>query len=121
LSSTFAGLIFSPIGSHGSNRGSLLNLYRDLIAFRRETPALSGRDFVPLATNGGMLAFERNKAGHRLRIAPSMGPQTQSFAFGNRWRVAISTLRDRAGEPLPGSVTLRPHEGLIAEYGGELC
>jgi alpha-glucosidase len=106
----------ADVEAQQSNPRSLLNLYRDLIALRRETPALIGGDFVPLATKGDVLAYERSKSGQRLRIALNIGAHKQTFPFEGRWKLAISTFRDRTGEDLSANVELRPHEGLIAEF-----
>jgi alpha-glucosidase len=93
---------------------SLLNLYRDLISFRRDNPALIGGRFVPLAGCADVLGYERCHSDQRFRIALNMSDREQRFAFDEQWRVAISTLRDRAGEKISGNAVLRPHEGLIA-------
>ena len=112
-----------PLGEHTNpldvaqqrtDRNSLLNLYRDLIAFRRNNPALIGGDFIPLATCGDVLAYERSAAGQRFRIALNMAGRQQRFPFDGQWTVSISTVRDRSGERLSGTMTLRPHEGVVA-------
>jgi len=95
--------------------GSLLNLYRDLIALRRKSPALIGGELVPLATRGDVLAYERHKSGQKFRIALNMGAKEQRFAFEPQSVVVISTARDKTGDRISGDVLLRPHEGLIAE------
>ena len=107
----------ADVASQQEDGGSLLNLYRDLIALRRKSPALTGGALVPLATRGEVLAYERHSSGQRFRIALNMGPKEQRFPFGHQSKVVISTVRDRAGDMISGDVVLRPHEGFIAEYG----
>ena len=77
-------------------------------------PALIGGDFIPLATCGHVLAYERGAAGKRFRIALNMAGREQRFSFDGQWMVAISTMRDRSGDRLSGTVTLRAHEGVVA-------
>jgi alpha-glucosidase len=94
----------------------LLNLYRDLIGLRRGSPALIRGEFVPLATRGDVLAYERHKSGQRFRIVLNMGKHKQRFPFDRPCKIVISTARDRTGETISSEVALRPHEGIIAEY-----
>ena len=96
---------------------SLLNLYRDLIAFRRDHPALIEGDFVPLSSRGDVLAYERSRSGQRFMVALNMGPQGQQVLFDDEWKVAISTQRGRAGEIVRGTLSLPPHEGVVAGLG----
>jgi alpha-glucosidase len=105
----------ADVASQQEDGGSLLNLYRDLIALRRKSPALIGGAFVPLATRGDVLGYERHESGQRFRMALNMGPREQRFPFDEQFRVVISTVRDRNGERVSGDLLLRPHEGLIAE------
>lgn len=97
-----------------ADRNSLLHLYRDLIALRRDTPALIGGELVPLPTWRDVLVYERHGGGQRLRIALNMGAEEHRIGFDGNWKVMITTVRDRAGEIIYGNVSLRPHEGLIA-------
>ena len=110
-----AGTNPADVAQQQADRNSLLNLYRDLIALRRETPALIGGELVPLPTCRDVLAFERHGGGQRLRIALNMGGKEHRIRFEGDWRVMITTLRDRTGETVSGHLRLRPHEGLIAE------
>ena len=105
----------ADVASQQEDGGSLLNLYRDLIALRRKSPALIGGTFLPLATRGDVLGYERHESGQRFRMALNMGPREQLFPFDEQFRVVISTVRDRNGERVSGDLLLRPHEGLIAE------
>lgn len=106
----------ADVASQQEDSGSLLNLYRDLIGLRRRSPALIGGEFVPLATHGDVLAYERHKSGQRFRIVLNIGKHKQRFPFDRLCKIVISTARDRTGEMISGDVALRPHEGIIAEY-----
>jgi alpha-glucosidase len=107
----------ADVAQQQADRNSLLNLYRDLIALRRQTPALIGGEFVPLPTCRDVLAYERHGGGQRLRVALNMGGDEHRIACEGDWQVMITTFRDRAGETFSGHLTLRPHEGLIARAG----
>jgi alpha-glucosidase len=106
------------VAQQQADRNSLLNLYRDLIAFRRDNPALVGGEFKPLAGRDDVLAFERSAGDQRFRIALNIGGREQKYPFDGQWRVVISTTRDRTGEVVSETATLRPHEGLIARKLG---
>lgn len=105
----------NDVARQRTDRNSLLNLYRDLIALCRETPALIGGELVPLPTCREILEYERHGRGQRLRIALNLSGKKHRIAFDGNWRVMITTFRDRAGETVSGRLTLRPHEGMIAE------
>lgn len=106
------------VAQQQADPNSLLNLYRDMIAFRRNNPALIGGDFVPLASQGDVLAFERRDKDQRFRIALNLAGREQRFPFEGTWKAAISTLRDRSGETVSGTITLRPHEGMVTRLEG---
>lgn len=59
----------------------MLNLYRKLIALRRESPALVEGDYVPLASRSDVLAYERRSARQRFRVALNLGSQDQVFCL----------------------------------------
>jgi alpha-glucosidase len=121
---TASGKPWLPLGtnpdvaSQQRDSHSLLNLYRDLIALRRASPALTGGEIVPLSTCGDVLGYERHGSGERFRIALNLAGRKQQFPCTGEWKIVISTARDRVGEILSGNGVLRPHEGIVARYGG---
>ena len=103
--------------------GSILTLYRRLIALRRDHAALSVGAYVPLGTDGPVLAFERRRGrgGERFAIVLNLGHKPQLFTLApaaNRARVVLSTHLDREGEPVETTLALRPDEGVVLQVEG---
>jgi alpha-glucosidase len=97
------------------DRSSLLWLYRDAIALRRESAALRRGRFAVLEAPEGVLAFERVHERERAVVALNFGERAQVLALGRG--AARGGLRTRFGEPLPSdlsAVELAPSEGLVA-------
>ena len=98
--------------------GSILTLYRRLLAARRAHPALSIGDFALLDTQGDVLAYERRHGAERLIVALNLGSRPHRLAlpdWASECRTLLSTVADAA---LAGdcALTLRPDEGVIT-YG----
>jgi alpha-glucosidase len=72
--------------------GSLLRLTRRLIAFRRDSDALSAGSMAMVEASGMLLAFERSVPGERLLCVFNMGEAVLDFQppAGTRWRIAES-------------------------------
>ncbi|HEV8558819.1 MAG TPA: alpha-amylase family glycosyl hydrolase [Actinophytocola sp.] len=91
--------------------GSVLALYRDLIALRRCEPALSTGDFTLLGAEAGVLSYLRRNhdrtimVGLNLTAAPRDLPATGTIMLGTR--------PGRVGERLTGMVRLRANEGVL--------
>jgi alpha-glucosidase len=93
---------------------SILALHRRLIALRRERLALSVGDYLALAAEGDVLAYERRRGAERLTIVLNLGHEPQAFALAQpASRVLLSTHLDREGEPVGARLALRPDEGVI--------
>jgi alpha-glucosidase len=95
---------------------SILNLYRALLALRREHEALSLGDYYPLAMTGDLLAYMRRAQDEAFLVALNLGAEPYAMSMkqlGLRGRVALSTNLDRKDEVLDAEVVLRPHEGLV--------
>ncbi|HEY3230107.1 MAG TPA: alpha-amylase family glycosyl hydrolase [Roseiflexaceae bacterium] len=105
------------VATERDDPGSMLTLYRRLIALRRATPALEIGAYRPLAATGDLVAYVREGAGRRFLIALNLGQQAQSLALSDlgSGRVVLSTHLDRDGEPVSGALALRRDEGLIVE------
>ena len=84
--------------------GSMLTLYRALLALRRTHPALAVGDFTLVGSEDGVLAYERRHGGERLGIALNLTaePRPQPFAG----TMLLSTLDG-------GGNGLGPNEGRI--------
>ncbi|MCP5071541.1 MAG: DUF3459 domain-containing protein [bacterium] len=93
--------------------GSLLHLYRDLIALRRNTKTLERGTQRSLAAPAGVFAFERTHRGERVVVALQFGDEELELDLGRgRVRGGIST---RWGSELPRdleALVLGPAEGM---------
>ncbi|WP_288459518.1 alpha-amylase family glycosyl hydrolase [uncultured Sphingomonas sp.] len=93
------------VAAQDGDAGSILTLYRRLLALRRAHPALSVGDFRLLDASDGVLAFERRHGDAVLRVALNLTHEAKPLPFGGE--VLLSTL------PGPAHETLRADEGII--------
>jgi alpha-glucosidase len=93
--------------------GSLLNLYKRLIALRRAGPALSQGAYRPLQADGDVLAYMREEAGERILVALNFGAEEVTLALPCPGTVLLSSDVGRDGKNMAFSSTLRAHEGVI--------
>jgi len=86
--------------------GSMLHLYRKLLALRRDRPALALGSWHALEAPSGVIAYERRHGDERLTVLLNL----TAGRIAIPWRAdpILSTL---ATDPEPGA--LRPDEGLI--------
>ena len=91
--------------------GSMLNLYRALIALRRKHRALSIGTLRMLAASEGLVAYERELGGERLTIALNLTADAIALPASVRGEVLLSTYLDRSGAL--SAQTLRPNEGVV--------
>jgi alpha-glucosidase len=99
--------------------GSVLQLYRRLLALRRGCSALNEGSYQPIAVHGNVMAFARVDGTQRVVVLLNFGHQEVSIdsrhLFGDSARpttVWLSTLLDRE-EDFDGELRLRADEGLI--------
>ncbi|WP_332690710.1 alpha-amylase family glycosyl hydrolase [Bosea sp. (in: a-proteobacteria)] len=100
--------------------GSLLALYRRLLALRRAHPALAIGDFALLDAEEDVLAYERRYGEERLVVALNLGATPQRFevpTWARDGRPLLSTLAD-AAPVRDGVLRLRPNEGVILTLAG---
>jgi glycosidase len=96
----------------------MLNLYRRLLSFRRQTPALLGGAYTSLDVGApDCFAYLREGSDERYLIAlnTSAAPLTVSIPTATEGRVVLSTHLDREEEVSLDELTLRPDEGVIVE------
>jgi alpha-glucosidase len=98
--------------------GSILTLYRRLIALRRAHPALHAGSYATVASEGEVFAYERRHAnGERLLVALNLGQEPQRLALPGAGlppaRVLLSSALDRTDEAVAGELALRPDEGVV--------
>ncbi|WCT72852.1 alpha-amylase family glycosyl hydrolase [Sphingomonas naphthae] len=99
------------VAAEDDDPASMLALHRALLALRRAYPALAMGDYVSVAAEGDILAYERRLGGERLLIVLNLGAMPQTFiAPEGGFRPILSTLPGA----LPDTVMLlHPDEGLI--------
>ena len=88
--------------------GSMLNLTRALLRLRRAEPALAVGDYVPVACEGTLLAYERRCGDARLLVALNLGEEPVALPGGGAGERLLSTLPGE-GDP----TRLRGNEGII--------
>jgi oligo-1,6-glucosidase/alpha-glucosidase len=97
------------VAAQEADPGSMLALTRALLRLRRAEPALSVGNYLPVASNGNLLAFMRHTAGSRVLVALNLGAEPVPLpgeALGGKR--LLSTLSGEAG-----GATLRGNEGVI--------
>jgi glycosidase len=96
------------------DRGSLLWLYRELIALRRVTPALHRGDYRTLEAPEGVFAYERRAGRSRARVALNFTDRERSLDLGEGG--VLGGLRTDRTVPLPeraNEVALGPSEAIV--------
>jgi alpha-glucosidase len=99
-----------------SDPGSMLTLYRRLLALRRDEPALSIGSYVPLGVAGDVLAYERRAGSDAYLVVLNLGAKPGIHPPGVSERegtVVLSTNLGREGQPFEGNRPVAPAEGLI--------
>ncbi|HEX7239299.1 MAG TPA: alpha-amylase family glycosyl hydrolase, partial [Longimicrobiaceae bacterium] len=70
------------VAAQRGDPGSLLSLYRRLIALRRAEPALHAGDWEPVDAAGSLLAYRRAGGGSRFLVALNLGAETAALEPG---------------------------------------
>jgi alpha-glucosidase len=97
------------------DKGSLLSLYRRLLALRRSSQALATGLYKSLAAHGDLLAFIRRAGAQQLLIILNLGSESQPLPPSTAaltGRLLLSTYLDRESAALE-HYSLRPDEGAI--------
>jgi len=95
---------------------SILSLYKSLISLRKKLPQLMSGDYVPIAAQGDLLLYRRQRDGTGVVIALNLGAEPVSIASGAAGldgEILLSTFLDRQGEKIQGVLDLRGNEGAI--------
>ncbi len=110
------------VASQAKDTKSILNLYRQLLHLRRETPALyRGRYETLDAGASDCFIFLREFEGSGCIILLNFSAEAHQVTLpkGMRGKILLSTYLDRPGERIRketfNGLTLRAHEGLILE------
>jgi alpha-glucosidase len=96
---------------------SILNLYKTLIALRRNSPSLIRGAYLPISADNDLLIYRRGTGDSSLVVVLNFAADPvslESKAIGAQAKILLSTFTDRAGETISGSLDLRSNEGVIA-------
>ena len=98
------------VESETRDPGSMLHLYRRLLAARRRSPALRRGDLSLRPAGGEVLAFERRAAADRRLVLVNFGDQPADVRLDGDWTIEIATAEDDDPSRLPpnGGLLLRP-------------
>ncbi len=96
------------VAAQDADAGSMLNLYRGLLALRKTRAELGLGAIAMLDAPDGVLRYERSLDGRRSTILLNLTPQAVAVDWAGE--VLLST---RDGMPEAG--VLRPDEGLIVQ------
>jgi alpha-glucosidase len=99
-----------------ADAGSILNFYKALLALRQQHPQLVTGNYEPVAAQGDILLYRRTGEDGAVVVALNLGAEpvsisSSSIGFGRE--ILLSTLMDRRGERIEGSLDLRANEGAI--------
>jgi alpha-glucosidase len=101
--------------------GSMLSLYRALLALRRSEPALAVGAYRSLYASEALYVFARQDGERAFAVLLNFCPEPQVVhlsPLGIEGRIVLSTQLDRANEPVAERCELRANEGLIVELAG---
>ena len=99
------------------NDGSLLHLYRELIALRRSYPTLVTGTLRVVAAEGSILRYERSGSGKRLLILLNLA-NNPGHASTESGVVIASTCHRPDGERVAGMVEIKAAQGLVIDISG---
>jgi len=97
---------------------SILNLYRRLLWYRRNSPALVGGSYQPLDVGCGDCFVYLREAGNERRLVALNFAAREcriSVPGESAGRVVISTHMDREGRESLSGLELRAYEGIVVE------
>jgi alpha-glucosidase len=110
----FGDLAHCNVADQRSAPTSMLTLARDLIALRRDTPALQIGAYRSLPSSPGAWAWSR---GDRIVVALNMTAE-ESVWDGVSGTVRLGSDRGRDGEPIDNTLRLRGWEAVVVERSG---
>ena len=84
--------------SQQADEGSILHLYRRLLAARQESDALRLGTWAATAGPAGVLAYERASATHRRRVVANFSDAPVALPVDGEWIVDIATRSSASGK-----------------------
>lgn len=107
------------VAQQRSDRDSILQLFRQLIALRRAHPCLQYGEQEAISSRHDVLAFKRVAGDSKLLIALNLSNESRKWDCRGHRRILIATNPERRTEKLEKpEVLLRGGEGLIIELDG---
>ena len=100
------------VATLSSQSESVLSLYRSLIELRNESAALNSGRVEGVASNGGILRYERVDGEQRFTILLNFNQSQEEAPIGSG-QIVASTHMDRSGDAVESKVSLHPFEGLV--------
>ncbi|PRY15528.1 alpha-glucosidase [Pontibacter ummariensis] len=97
---------------------SFLSFYHRLIKLRQEEPALHVGDYVPVVTDGPLLAFIREHEEKRFLIVLNLSHKPSIFSPKNisyKGKVILATESDLENNRIEGVITMGGDEGLLIQ------
>jgi alpha-glucosidase len=104
------------VATERADPASLLNLYRRLIALRRQSQALSEGNYQSVATTGDLLAYLRRDGSERILVLLNLGTEPVTFEMKDgdlRGQLLISSHPGCDDQRVEGVVDLRAHEAVV--------
>jgi len=103
------------VEAQSHDAGSMLALYRRLIALRRAQPALNRGNYEALETEGEVLAYARNCEGQRLVVLLNFGATSAPISptLMLRQPIVLASTDPARAELINGLLVLAPHEGVV--------
>lgn len=102
-----------------ADAGSMLTLTRNILALRRQEPALATGDWSEVAIEGDALAYARSDGDKRFVILANLTGAARTVTSSDpiKGEIALSTIQDRVGRTIGRSLDLLPDEALIVRTG----
>ena len=101
---------------------SLLNLYRRILQFRRESEALQRGDYHRIESlPRSILGYRREHPRQCLRILHNFGDCAAEVRVDEPCRVVLSTRREGEGKLVESRIQLQPCDGLVLEVNLPSC
>jgi alpha-glucosidase len=99
--------------------GSMLTLTRNILALRRQEPALAAGDWSEVAIEGDVLAYARSDGNRRFVILANLTSTARTATSSDpiEGEIVLSTIEGRTGGTVSRSVDLLPDEALIVRAG----
>ncbi len=96
---------------------SILNLYKQLLRLRRNSPALHGGSYTPFEVEPDVFVYRRTAGEEHKWIALNFSNEDKRISLPGlkAATILLSTHLDRIGAVDPTRIGLRPNEGIIFE------